>query len=374
MAADKKLPRFSGACLLAAAGLVLGNFLLYDSSAALADALSSRFGSNWFFTDLLASSLSPLGALLGLIFGFVLIDLPRLSLRQAGQDNFTEAAAFLRQDLPLQQAVFRLLGAQCAAGGCPNLLQRDYLLRLIDQLGCAGPPPGEEETADLPQTVSCAERSRKLQLISSWLAEGAAAAAPGAENQDLTAALLYINAVCRKQHLPSLQHWLCRRLADLSLCSVQLSPAAEKLFLELSVRLNLFAADCESLLHLKMENRAERVWTLRQQYLAAAWWNFGLLPEAEEKQSESADFSYRHSAAAGSLNELSLQEAMQILGVDALTPPAEIKRRYHRLMFKYHPDHQSGLDAAARAQAEAQALQIRLAYEIICAARQGRPG
>lgn len=433
MAGNKALPRFSGACLMAALGLVLGNFLLYDSSAALAAALSSRFGSSWFFEDLLASSLSPLGALLGLVFGFVLIDLPRLSLRQADHDNFAEAALYLRRDKLLQQAIFRLLGAQCAAGGRPNLLQRDFLLQLIAKLQLTAEAEADPAAADFSSSSSSSSYSSSsssfaadetvdsssssaatgsflpqktddqeiLRQITVWLAEGSACISGHGDRSALTSALLYCNSVCQTQHLPSLRPWLSRRLADLALCSVQLSPSAEALFGELCARLNLYAADSGSMLHLKMEQRSERAWTAREQYLASAWWNFVLQEESAEPSAAAdsgfADWRYawgwqtfgaggfgadgsdganqagageRGSSAGGSsLNELGLSEAMQILGVDALTSDAEVKKSYRRLMFKYHPDHQSGRSAAARARAQEQALLIRLAYELICEAR-----
>lgn len=412
MAGNKALPRFSGACLMAALGLVLGNFLLYDSSAALAAALSSRFGSSWFFEDLLASSLSPLGALLGLVFGFVLIDLPRLSLRQADHDNFAEAALYLRRDKLLQQAIFRLLGAQCAAGGRPNLLQRDFLLQLIAKLQLTAEAEADPAAADFSSSSSSSAATGSflpqktddqeiLRQITVWLAEGSACISGHGDRSALGSALLYCNSVCQTQHLPSLRPWLSRRLADLALCSVQLSPSAEALFGELCARLNLYAADSGSMLHLKMEQRSERAWTAREQYLASAWWNFVLQEESAEPSAAAdsgfADWRYawgwqtfgaggfgsdgsdganqagageRGSSAGGSsLNELGLSEAMQILGVDALTSDAEVKKSYRRLMFKYHPDHQSGRSAAARARAQEQALLIRLAYELICEAR-----
>lgn len=397
---------YAGTFTCAAAGLVFGNLVLGQSSAALAQALSARFGSTWFFDDLLASSISPLGALLGLVFGFVLFDLPRLSLHQAYKDNLSECAQYLRGDVLLQESLFRVLGALIGRGPV-NLLQRELLLKICMRLELI--PLSDSKLSSQAGSKLTAEEERalqwKLNAAGQWLKAGA----QGAESE-LKAALLYLNQTCRERRLYSLRPWICARLADLALTSLQLNQLVEEAYYELTAGLGAYRADSESQLHLKLESRAERSFSRREALLMACPWNFSFLDEQQgqegqdgynDRQSDGqwqagggfadgyGSYSWQQGKGAGadagagwsdssggsgssarsSLNEMSVSEACQILGVSALAPLTEIKARYRKLMFKYHPDHQAGKSARAREQAKEQALLVKLAYELLLSLR-----
>ena len=388
---------YAGACCCAALGLVFGNLLLGDSSAALAQALSARFGSTWFFEDLLASSISPVGALLGLVFGFVLFDLPRLSLHQAYKDNLGECVQYLQGDVLLQEALFRVFGA--LIGRAPvNLLQRELLFKICMRLELI--PLSDRKLSTGAGSALSEEEERalhfKLTAAGMWLKAGA----QGPESE-LKAALLYLNQTCSHRKLYALRPWICARLADLALTSLQLNALVEEAYYELTAALGAFRADSESQLHLKLESRAEREFSRREALLASCPWNFSFFEEQGQPGQQAQDdpgansqaqgaagngadadgryggYSYEQSGSSGphsgssaaSLNEMSVSEACQILGVSALAPVSEIKARYRKLMFKYHPDHQAGKSARAREQAKEQALLVKLAYELLLSLR-----
>lgn len=67
----------------------------------------------------------------------------------------------------------------------------------------------------------------------------------------------------------------------------------------------------------------------------------------------------------------SLAEAYKVLGVDASTPDAEVKRAYRRLMSQHHPDKllARGLPESMRGVAEERTREIRAAYDAVREAR-----
>lgn len=62
---------------------------------------------------------------------------------------------------------------------------------------------------------------------------------------------------------------------------------------------------------------------------------------------------------------MTVEGALQVLGLVANASNDDIKRTYKKLMMQYHPDRVSHLDAAAQNQARDKAQRINQAYQII---------
>ncbi|MEX1080437.1 MAG: co-chaperone DjlA [Halofilum sp. (in: g-proteobacteria)] len=93
------------------------------------------------------------------------------------------------------------------------------------------------------------------------------------------------------------------------------------------------------------------------------------LPDAEVQRLEAM---LHGGAGAAADSGQSLEEAYDILGVDASASDAEVKKAYRRLMSQHHPDKLAsrGLPESMREVAEQRTHEIRKAYERVTEARQ----
>ncbi|MBU3826238.1 MAG: J domain-containing protein [Candidatus Anaerobiospirillum merdipullorum] len=344
-----------GTAVGALLGLIGGNFLLQTQSAALAQALNERFGSNWFFHDLLAGSLSPLGAMLGLLFGFVLLDLPFICLRQWHRDALHDALLQVQADVSLQEAICALAGSMASSSPLINLNQRACFLALILR-------------AVLPLND---ETLKRYELIF-WQA-----ARQKTLPDDAIKRLLNLKP---ERDLRALSMWISSRLLDLALADFDFSYQEEARFWALIEHLPLMHADIESMLQLRLSALSEYRPTMRERMLGAALWPDPQVDTAAHagKEGKSTDFSaYTQApfdeeaalqaakAAKAQGRTLSLSEAYIVLGLPYGAPVGAVKRRYRQLMFKYHPDHISTHDPATKERAALICLEIKLAYELI---------
>lgn len=93
------------------------------------------------------------------------------------------------------------------------------------------------------------------------------------------------------------------------------------------------------------------------------------LPDAEVERLEAM---LHGGAGAEATSRQSLEDAYNVLGVDASASDAEVKKAYRRLMSKHHPDKLAGqgMPESMREVAEERTREIRKAYDRVTEARQ----
>lgn len=346
-----------GAAGGAVLGLIGGNFLLGNQSAALALSLSQRFGSTWFFHDLLAGSLSPLGAIWGLIFGFVLIDLPYLCWRQWHRDALHDAFTKVQSAPALQDALCAVAGSMASVSTHINLNQRARFFSMLLRAGIA--------VQD--ETVLCRCEA------AFWHAARRGEVPDGA--------LRCLQGLRPERERQALCGWLSARLLDLAFADFELSYAEEGRFWLIVKQLSLMQPDVESMLQLRLSALSDYRPTLRERLLAQAPWPDPTAAEVADDAAQPSDFSsytqapFDEAAALQAAREartqgreLTLSEAYNVLGLPYGAPAGAVKKRYRQLMFKYHPDHFTQSSAAERERASLICLEIKLACELILGA------
>lgn len=85
--------------------------------------------------------------------------------------------------------------------------------------------------------------------------------------------------------------------------------------------------------------------------------------ESEKKSNNSSNSN------SNKVNRITYQEAMDILGVAGDASDAEIKKAYHALAVKYHPDYASSMGDEAIRQATESMKQINVAWDVVKMAR-----
>ena len=345
---NKARKPYLGAAAGAAAGFIFGNFIFSSQSVQLAEALSDRFGSTWFFTDLLAQSFSPVGALAGLVIGFILIDLPYIALRQIQHDNLSAALVKVRKDPQLQQQIFTLWGYAAAAAPL-TLAHREVFWQILTRIGL--PLGGTVEQY-------CETALRRGAKLLEPPAEAAAALAPLG---------------------PPFARWLCARILDAALCDLEMNSAEEQRFLAVGKLLGIPAVDSASLVQLRLSAAAEYRPSRHAVLSAAAPWDRGdassLQDGSEEPESSAGDYIYAAFNEAAAFNaavqaqaqgrDLTLAEAYLVLGLPFGAPAGAVKKRARRLIFIYHPDHQAQKGAAERERAAFLTVQLQSALAVI---------
>ncbi len=318
----RQIRPWSGSLVCALVGLIAGNFVLAEQSAALASFLSAHFGSTWFFEDLLLHSFSPLGLVLGAAFGLVLFDLPCLCVRHLRRDRLQEVLLRLQADTGGLQALCSLAGFVSAAGRV-NMLQRRLLLKMLLRIG------------------TVVDDERELEYTRAFF-NGAASLKPDPK------ALQRLNSLCKGSSRRPFALWLCSRLFDFASADFDFGPGQEDRILLITGSMSLPEQDVQSLLHLRLSAACDRLPSLQEQALAHSPW-FLPAPAADGADAEQeAGFDNAHFdedaalAAARTAQAqgrgLSLAEAYIVLGLTYEAPKRQVQKRFLQLMLRYHPD------------------------------------